>query len=50
MSLKVALTNYRNSLLFSLFFCFSAVLWGYDMQVHQGAQTASYRWDPSSLE
>ncbi|CAG8346251.1 unnamed protein product [Penicillium nalgiovense] len=26
MSLKVALTSYRNSLLFSLFFCFSAVL------------------------
>lgn len=38
--LKVALTSYRNAMLYSLFFCFSAILWGYDMQVSGGLLAA----------
>lgn len=40
MSLKVALTSYRNAMLYSLFFCLSAILWGYDMQISGGLLAA----------
>ena len=40
MTLKVALTNYRKAILYCLFFCFSAILWGYDMQVSGGLLAA----------
>ncbi|KAJ9489532.1 hypothetical protein VN97_g3744 [Penicillium thymicola] len=40
MSLTVALTSYRNAMLYSLFFCFSAILWGYDMQINGGLLAA----------
>ncbi|KAJ6049435.1 hypothetical protein N7444_006151 [Penicillium canescens] len=40
MSLKEALRNYRKAMLYCLFFCFSAILWGYDMQVSGGLLAA----------
>ncbi|CAG8305351.1 unnamed protein product [Penicillium salamii] len=36
MTLRHALTSYRKAMLYCLFFCFSAILWGYDMQVNGG--------------
>ncbi|CAG7995316.1 unnamed protein product [Penicillium salamii] len=40
MTLRQALTNYRKAMLYCLFFCFSAILWGYDMQVNGGLLAA----------
>lgn len=41
MPMKVAISNYWRSAAYCLFFCMSAVLWGYDMQVNGGLLAAS---------
>lgn len=40
MTLRAALINYRKAMFYCLFFCFSAILWGYDMQVSGGLLAA----------
>lgn len=41
MPMKTAISNYWKSTGYCLFFCMSAVLWGYDMQVNGGLLAAS---------